>query len=776
MRDRAFWIVLFACALFVALFVVRDFSGPLLHTIDPGMYQFTSFYFAENIHWWPFPRLDLETDWSLYPYGINHVFLHWAFERDLLVAALTSLFGIGPWWQIYFIVSLSLGAGGVFLVLRQTVDRRAALAVAFGATFFNFYAIAKFPLHQPLSTIHWLLIGVALDYLLVRRHLQAEEPPTLTLWLWRLLVLVLSLGHDLGYVAGYGITSFLLATLWIGANRLGSLKDFDLGDAFRRLIGSLRANGRDRWLVLAVLIALWLYFPLALQIARTANRFDFSEVRMPAEWEHPLRLFVPLIPGLDPFDGETRLREWFGDVTETWTFHFAPGLTFVALGLGGLASSRRHLRIAAPFAILLLLLVTFNPFSFPWLRELPWFAFARSPGRATLLFPLLFGLLALGLRLPATRSRWRWPALALLAALGCAETATAFERIGRARRAFPATALEGELATLARTIRDTPGEALLEFPFAVAPSHTNLDAYFSRLAGSSGLAILHGKKSVGYYTTRLHPRQLDEVLLAGWAEMMLPSQAYAEMDRARRPFSAEEWNFFEEFLRANDFSGVLLYTDLLPAEAVEQFHRRLGPAVANASGPDRAGRIEFIPKPASLRSGLDGERGRKLRLVRFPTRLDLGRTVLLDRREGEDFLFEGWSSIPRNRAIEGRRATIRFLLAHRDDLRIELETRSWGPQRLEVSVNGTPAFRAVLDPDRTVELGFDVPASSLRESNEIVFDAPDARPVIGPKGRILLGPSVVSLRLVVPTRPPRFFEDDFETGGFAAWSVATGSP
>lgn len=71
---------------------------------DLGMSRFATFYFSENVDRFPIPRLDLTTDASFYPYGVNHAFLQWGFERDVLGSMLTALFGIGPWFELYFLI------------------------------------------------------------------------------------------------------------------------------------------------------------------------------------------------------------------------------------------------------------------------------------------------------------------------------------------------------------------------------------------------------------------------------------------------------------------------------------------------------------------------------------------------------------------------------------------------------------------------------------------------------------------------------------------------
>lgn len=80
-RFTALYLLLVLLSAFLALYVVRDFSGPMILPLDAGQYAFTSYYFSQNISWLPIPHLNLDTPWTGYPYGLDHAFLHGALNE-----------------------------------------------------------------------------------------------------------------------------------------------------------------------------------------------------------------------------------------------------------------------------------------------------------------------------------------------------------------------------------------------------------------------------------------------------------------------------------------------------------------------------------------------------------------------------------------------------------------------------------------------------------------------------------------------------------------------
>lgn len=785
-RGFAIWTALGLVLL--AVFVVRDLGSARFYPLDPGQYHFTSEYFSRNVSWWPIPRLALVTDWSFYPYGLNHAFLHWAFERDLFVTLLSwAGGGAGPWLQLYFLLTTAVTAAGLYWILRAEAGPRRAALVAWVASFFNFYAVGKFPIHQPYSSPHWVLLGIALDYVLLQRDARGESARSAQLWLLRGLLLVLSLGLELGYVAGYGITSFCLTVAWVLGRALLSWPRAPLAGTMRETRAAIwersasdpRRRRRTLALALTALGAAWLYLPLALAIARGAKAFDFTGVPGYWQWASPLRLLVPILPGLDPYLAGDRLEAWFGDDPETWSFTLAPGLSLLLLTiLGGLSARGRRLRLL-PLLALVAALLSFHPVAFPILRVLPWFEFARVSGRATVILPLVFSLFALGLPTGWWRSERARLVGGALALLFAAEATTAYLRIVRARVEFPGLASTPDLEHLGRTIAAAPGEALFEWPFLLAPSSSPLGVYYSRLGGSSQLAILHGKKGMGAYLGRLHPSELARAEAPGWAALLLPDGSAPLEVRQRRDFTASEWRFLEQFVRFGDFAGILLYRDLLPEATLRGFHARFGSPAATATYLPDVGIVEFLPKPAAWRGSVDLERARALRLERPVFLWHPGRRLLLDSPEADDFLFEGWAPRQAPRWTERSSATVRFDLARREPLLVGLRAGTWHTQRLRIRLNGHLVGEAQLGGDDMYTLAWPLPVEYLEARNALVLEVPDAIPARGQRGDVLVGVRCEWIELSRDRQPvsggaadSEIFAATFESGDLGDWSQA----
>ncbi len=610
---------------FLAHYVICYFDGPMLMPHDPGQHLFTSFYFSENTSFFPVPRIETETDWSIFPYGFDHTFLHWSFERDYFYTFFSSIFGIGPWFQTYFLLSTLLTAVASFLLLRPEHGPLRAAIVGFAVSFGNVYSIRKFPLHIPHSCVHWCVLGILVDYLLVRTWIKHRRLPV---WLIivRSALLILCLGLDLGYMAGYSITSFVLAASWIAVTAVyrGVKSTTPVTDSIENYLSNqLQWASSHRTVVsillVTLLIATWLYLPLAFQISRSAKTYDFTGLHVYKQWESPLRLLVPYLPGFNP----TTTGNLFSDKGENWGFHFSPGLSFVLLAALGLATARRKLLIVVPFLVLFVLFVTFHPVKFPSLNFLPWFTFSRIPGRATAMFPIILAIFALQIPRFETLKTALKIAVIMLFGLSSVEFVTAQSIIiseNFCNRRQATFIPDDSFFELMREIRATPGQAILEWPFAITPRNPSMSIYFNRVGSSFQMAIFHGKKTIGTHVGRTVTDRLRPVISAGWPRLFLredKKERYPE--RQSRDFNKPEWEFFEKFYQLNDFCGILLYPDMLPEETVQGMIDRFGPPVAESSFIGGPGKMLFFPKSEEARLLQDPEKGRSLRLPRERT-------------------------------------------------------------------------------------------------------------------------------------------------------------
>ncbi len=316
-KWSAFYILAFiSTTIAFSCFVIKDFSGPLSGLAGLGpeigvnhdyvdVQEYKGFYFAKNLNFNPLPHLNLINNQVFYPYGINSVFNPWSIEGDSFYALLYRVFGPGPWLQIYYLFTVLLTAIGTFLLLKPGYGVARAGGAGFLVSFGNVYAVNKYAHHLPLSEAHWVTLGLITDFLIVKR-IVLREHVSLRLILVRSCLLLLTLGHDLGYIAGFGLMSFTVSLLFVFVLLIHRYlkQEFRL-DAFQKELKTYRRDvftylGQCLVLLCLNIIVAYLYLPLVIQIAVEASKFDVSEVDI--YWVNPLRLLIPFIPGIEQLD------------------------------------------------------------------------------------------------------------------------------------------------------------------------------------------------------------------------------------------------------------------------------------------------------------------------------------------------------------------------------------------------------------------------------------------------------------------------------------------
>ncbi len=597
--ERPSWFWALALGLLTvagSVWVVGDFSRPLSDGNDTDQYEYVSYFFTKNLSLWPWPHLNLHNNQSFYPYGLNQVFLDWGFERDYWYALCYRLFdGPGPYLQYYYVFSLVVAAVGTFILLRPRFGVAKALTAGLVVSIFHFYGLYKFPVHLNVCIVHWTTLCIVATYRLLFDVIHDKPVSTafgLT-WVW---LHVLVLGQELGYVAGFALT-FTTLTLPVLAvvllnrartNASGRQPGASHGLTIASMYTLLRASGRSGlkkdprvWLVLGLLLlSLWLYLPLTLQIALTAWQFDFDALPVMRAWSHPARLLIPYLPGLDTF-AVPAYQRWFGDRFESYG-QGSPGLYLVILaGVGGW-QARRRVALWLPVVLMLVLCLLYHPLHIPTLKVFPWFSFNRHGGRASLVYPVLFMLLALPVRPPTSRTGWR--AVGLLVLLTVVEWAHGF----RARTLVPLSLVSDRVLRYCAVVRAQPGEAVFDWPFCTVGADGVGDAeglcpYYRQQNAVFTFRRFYDKKAVGQYFGRLHPDQIQPFLRDGWPRLLTPGRSFTEAD----------WQFFDGFLHQNRFAGINLYPDLLTADQVRAFYQRYGPPVAETRLP-AAGRVVFL--------------------------------------------------------------------------------------------------------------------------------------------------------------------------------------
>lgn len=323
-----------------------------------------------------------------------------------------------------------------------------------------------------------------------------------------------------------------------------------------------------------------------------------------------------------------------GDVAETGIGGGSPGLFLLLIGMAGIYQSKAYRSRSAHFPLFACFVLYVGSGAYlPLLKLLPWFSFCRVYSRATLVYSTILALFAVDMSVRSLRPMRRYVAFFFIAAIGTLELAT----IVRIKGEHPTYSFSGQQLSYFDTIKRHPGEAILDFPFCLLGGNgdiAGLCPYWERNKGVYALARFHEKKVIGQYLGRLHPSQAAPFVEQGWDELYEPdSRDIQRATRQVRCLTEDEWTFFEQFYLYNDFAGIQLATDLLPSGCAEQFYARFGQPTARIElrglGP-----LSFVAKPAALRSQVDPERGKQVRLqphdpgrfVRRYTALDLQRT------------------------------------------------------------------------------------------------------------------------------------------------------
>jgi hypothetical protein len=582
---------LVAGALLYAFAIVKDFSGPLIARGDANYFEFLGVHLAQTYRFGFPPSIDFVTNVVGYPGGTSIVYLSWCAERDLLAMLLHRHVGHGPWLQIYAALSPAVSALGVYLILRRDLGRLLATVVAFVGAFMCFYAAFKFPYHLNIVALHWGAMSIAVDYLLMRRVFYKERIE-LRLLFARAALTVAVIGLDIAYVAGYPLVTTTITALTIIAalNFFGPGRGYVLQDALPRGVAQEIRTHKTAFAFWTALFAIGLvvYVPFAFAVVKASFIYSFGGAGGNF-WASQFRMLLPFFPGANPASGwALRL---FGD--GDGVAEFSVGWALLGLGVLGIAAAKRKrtLPLILPLLVTFALCLAFHPKRFPTLHVFPWFFYNRVAGRATIYFPLWIALIGVEwLRDARLRN-----ALAL-AVVGAVEMATAYFLVHDYRPAPYTPAIDSYLAA----VRAAPGEALLEWPFCISGSNgvgtSELCPYYRFLSTSYSYRRFHDKKVIGFYNSRVHPSQL----VGRIQYRALFSPDVADPHRANREtscFDESRWQLFDELLHSGDFGAIQLDTDFLPPECVPEFHRRYGPATAQAVLPG-PGKVELLVRTA----------------------------------------------------------------------------------------------------------------------------------------------------------------------------------
>jgi len=603
----------------VAIFLAIHFSGgftigPLFAGGDGAESEFYAHYFYKNLSLFPLPHVNFHTDQIFYPYGVNAVFGDWFIEREYFFTLFFSFFGTGPWLFVYYIFSLLIGCLGLFFLFKRDFGELKASLAGLVAVFFNFYALAKFPGHFSNSILHWTILGMAVDYLLILR-ITARENISLRLILLRGLLTVLTLGLGLGYVAGMSLFSLTVcafyALLFLLVYRLkkgeAPYKLKELMNNWKREI--FNHKGHCISLSLGIGVFIFLYVPIVLQIYFASK--EFGGIPEGTMWSSPWRMLIPWLPWVNP-----RLNEptWLAGLINDLPGGLgagSPGFFLLFAALAGILFSRRKLALV-PFVGMFIWIANNHPYQGFSLTVFPWFEHARVGSRFTILMPPLLIILALQIPLSKFKKSYLYSVFfMLLAVIGALEFYTFVNGYH-----YRAPNVPKGFYNYMKTVKNTPGEAVLDWPFCVAGGNgggTSLLGRFYHLNLAVGfMQRYHDKKIVGNYFGRLSVTQIEPFLRAGWYKMFHPDNPnYFKSKRQAIPMTESEWAFFDKFYTLNDFCGINLYPSLLAPGDKQKFYKRFGkPEISSTV----AGGLEvvFIAKDQSRRSMVNKLEGKKI--------------------------------------------------------------------------------------------------------------------------------------------------------------------
>jgi hypothetical protein len=724
-REYIFILALVICGVLFAKFVIRDFRGPLLGDGDINIWGHQGSYFSRHINFFPLPHLDLENDDLLYPYGIDGTFQGWGLEREAFWTILQQLAGQGPWLQIYYLLSILITAIGGYLVLSHEHGRLASATVAFLITFCNYYSIASYPYHMIIAEVHWTLLNLLVDYVLLRRFLHSQ-PWSARLVVLKLALLSLNFGMGVGYVFGIVPTAFLITVAMIASVSL-----------FRKWRGVHSSVPRDSFsgswsehsiqcMLLAgiAFIAGFFYWPLAAQIFIHVSCFDFSGLPVGSWPVSPLRLFLPIFPNCNPF---THFAA-FNDHPDL-QFAGSPGLFFVIIGATGVVIGGKRVLAVLPALLLALLFLFYIPPNHILLGHLPWLGFMRVGGRQTIIYPLVLCLCAL--QIPARFFRSAVGRLWVCATGLCflIECATAYVLL--ITHPAPTIPLTKDLSQFMKIVHESPGDAVLDWPFCVLGAGADQQGFYAdRLSGTAALQQLHGKKVVGLYLPRLHPFQVAPLWRAGWPRMFFPNAPNIYLASGqRRDFLPHEWLFIEKFFTYGNFCGIILYSDLLPQNTVQGFESRFGVPTAETQF-GKAGRMLFIPKPAHLRPFVAPQLARELRLggglLNLPARISM-EDPASDIYLPSDTPVTCWQeAAPGGRWSIGHRAVLEFYSPQRAPSQVRFVAIPFQRQRIVVTLDGNVLASFQAEPGGFREYVVPISKPNPQGDYRLVFELPDA--------------------------------------------------
>ena len=354
----------------------------------------------------------------------------------------------------------------------------------------------------------------------------------------------MSLGQDLGYIAGFALTSLTVSLVFITFLLLYRYfkGEFRLKTSVKKILETyqqeIKTYPRQCMLLLIIgICAAYLYLPLTIQIFKMAKSFDVTSIPTEDRWSHavawinPLRLFIPYFA----FNYPAKLKliqrllqdypEGFGSGIPVGSG--SPGLFLVIIGILGLYQARGKIFIYLPLITILVLCLFYHPDNLPLLKIFPWFSFNRITDRSSIIYPCIFVLFSLNFNPYIIRLPWRNLIIFLLVCLACTELYATYSFRTKYSFQHKQEKVSQTFFDYMDYLSNQPGEAVLDWPFCVEGANywevtKKLCPYYKINNSIYAMRAFHNKKVLGQYFGRLYPDQVQPYLEAGWDQMFVP--------------------------------------------------------------------------------------------------------------------------------------------------------------------------------------------------------------------------------------------------------------
>ncbi|WP_188765137.1 hypothetical protein [Emticicia aquatilis] len=598
------------------VFFIRNFSMPLSGGGDVDEWEYVGYYLSQHLTFKPFPSLVFNHNQTFYPFGTTQVFSDWSLESNYWFTFFYNNFGHGAWLNYYYILSLIVSFLGSYLILKKDFGEPKALFVGFVVTFFNFYALNKYPHHYNHSTIHWAILSLFTDFILVKRIILKEDISLKWVFL-KVFILLATLGMNLGYICGFALNSFVISFIAVlviivkriakGENQLRKYL-IDWFDDLKR--------SPIFYFILSVpsLIFMFLYLPLVLQIYFEAKSFHLDDANAPHFWSHPLRMLLPYFPNFsalhNPFTHLLKdMPEGLGSGS--------PGWVCLSLGIIGFFSNRKQFWLVfVPLIILLLISTFYHPNKIPTLKIFPWGAYNRVPSRFTSLLPVIFSCFFLPTdvrKLPYNKFL-----LLVFTTFFVLELSVVY-KYRYSQKPFE---FDKNFFGYMQQVKMQKGEAVMDFPFCIVGGdgtglRENLCPIFQRTCNVYALSRFHEKKVIGGYYSHVHDSAIKGFIGVGIGNWATPNdstyiEGWKRATKIINTFNDQQLEHFVKYFQYNDFAGINVCVDLIPTKMYQQITTAIGQPTQSTIFPG-AGKVVFIPKPKDWQILVDKDKAKQMK-------------------------------------------------------------------------------------------------------------------------------------------------------------------